>query len=121
MDAELALNGIDQFVSFGRELSCSGLEGIVSFIQEELLDRERVAWWFPHAASTDICRQAEVRLGLVGRVIYDVFARYGNLVSASIPTGLREAWDDGRLCRGQRVVLCPASAGMSFALVDFEF
>ncbi len=121
IDAELALNGIDQFVSFGQDLSCAALEGMVSFINEEYRDREGIAWWFPHAASADMCHRAEVRLGLEGRVIYDIFARYGNLVSASIPAGLREAWDDGRLRRGQRVVLCPASAGMSLALVDFEF
>ena len=121
IDADLALNGIDRFVSFGQDLSCAALEGMVNFIEEEYLDRERIAWWFPHAASAEMCRQAEQRLGLGGRVIYDVFARYGNLVSVSIPAGLREAWDDGRLRRGQRVVLCPASAGMSLALVDFEF
>ncbi|MEP6534971.1 MAG: 3-oxoacyl-[acyl-carrier-protein] synthase III C-terminal domain-containing protein, partial [Bryobacteraceae bacterium] len=80
-----------------------------------------IRWWFPHAASSEMCRLADQRLGLNGRVFSDVFPRYGNLVSASIPAALNMALSDGRLLRGQRVVLCPVSAGMSQALVEFTF
>jgi acyl-CoA:acyl-CoA alkyltransferase len=120
-DTNLALNGVGKFVSFGHELSCAALDGIVDLIEQEYPDREKIQWWFPHAASSEMCRRAEKRLKLEGRVLYDVFPRYGNLVSASIPAALNLAWTDGRLRRGQRVVLCPASAGMSLALVEFAF
>jgi 3-oxoacyl-[acyl-carrier-protein] synthase III len=120
-DENLALNGVSRFVSFGHELTCAGLEAIVNFIEETFPRREAIHWWFPHAASSEMCRRAEQRLDLDGRVLYDVFPRFGNLVSASIPAGLKLAWKDGRLERGQRIVLCPVSAGMSLALVDFTF
>lgn len=121
IDADLALNGVGQFVSFGQELSCAGLEGIVNFIKQEYPNRDAIRWWFPHAASSEMCRLADRRLGLNGRVFNDVFPRYGNLVSASIPAALNMALSDGRLLRGQRIVLCPVSAGMSQALVEFTF
>ncbi len=121
IDDNLALNGLGQFVSFGQELSSAGLEGIVDFIKREYPNRDAIQWWFPHAASSEMCRLAEQRLELKGRVFNDVFPRYGNLVSASIPAALHIALSDGRLSRGQRVVLCPVSAGMSQALVEFTF
>jgi acyl-CoA:acyl-CoA alkyltransferase len=58
----------------------------------------------------------------VGERLYNkIFSRYGNLVSASSPAAMSMALEEGALTRGSRVVLCPASAGMSFALVDFVF
>jgi 3-oxoacyl-[acyl-carrier-protein] synthase-3 len=38
----------------------------------------------------------------------------GNTVSASIPMALRAALDDGRICAGQRVLLCGFGAGLSW-------
>jgi 3-oxoacyl-[acyl-carrier-protein] synthase III len=117
----LALNGEGQFVSFGHELSCAAVGEMVGFIEERYPEREAIDLWFPHAASAELCRQAETRLNLTGKVAYDVFPRYGNLVSASVPASLHLTIADGRLRRGNRIVLCPASAGMAFALVDLVY
>ena len=117
----LAQNGVGQFVSFGHELLRAALDETVEFIRETYPIRTCFDWWFPHAASAEMCRQAERTLSLHGKVCYDVFPRYGNLVSASIPAALHLAVEEGRLRRGQRIVLCPASAGMSFALVDLVY
>jgi acyl-CoA:acyl-CoA alkyltransferase len=117
----LAPDGIGQFVSYGHELQKAALEQAVTFIRETYPDPGSFDWWFPHAASAEICRQAECRLQLDGKVCYQVFPRYGNLVSASIPAALHLALEENKLRRGHRVVLCPASAGMSFALADFVY
>ena len=50
-----------------------------------------------------------------------VFPRYGNIVSASIPTAISMAHQQGLLNRGDRAILIPASAGMSFAVVQFTY
>jgi 3-oxoacyl-[acyl-carrier-protein] synthase III len=50
-----------------------------------------------------------------------VFPAYGNLVSASIPAAMDMAMGEGRLRRGHKVVLCPASAGMVYGVAQFEF
>ena len=45
--------------------------------------------------------------------------RYGNVISASLPLGLRKAADEGRLKPGDDVVLIGASAGVSVGVARF--
>ena len=53
--------------------------------------------------------------------MYHVYPQYGNLISASLPAGLATAIDAGHVRRGDRVAICGASAGMSFAVGAFEY
>ena len=77
---------------------------------------------FPHAASNVPYLEGSKHFGVSpDRIFTKVFPTYGNLVSASIPTGLVMAAQEGRIQRGDRLVLIPASAGMSFAVVQFNY
>ena len=121
-DGNLGLNGVNGFVSFGIELFDAAVERMVDLSRSEIVDLEGPDIWFPHAAAADPCRRAAALLGIDRAKFYqEVFPPYGNLVSASIPMGMRMALDEGRLRRGDRVVLCPASAGMVFSIVEFTF
>ncbi len=51
--------------------------------------------------------------------IFHVYPHTGNVVSASIPTALAEARQEGRITVGQRVMFLMGSAGMSFAMGTF--
>ncbi|MDQ2945968.1 MAG: 3-oxoacyl-ACP synthase, partial [Acidobacteriota bacterium] len=117
-DERLGLNGINQLVSFGEELSAFALQRMLDFVPTCVANPLAVDLWVPHAASATLCKIAESKLSLHGRLFGDVFPEYGNVVSASIPTGIAMALNSNRLKRGDRLILCPASAGMSFALVD---
>jgi 3-oxoacyl-[acyl-carrier-protein] synthase III len=97
------------------------MDEMEKFIRATYRDLESVDLWLPHAASAYMCRLADERLNLHGKVFFDVFPTYGNLASASIPTAIRMAEEMNRLKRGNRIVLCPASAGMSLALVDLVY
>jgi 3-oxoacyl-[acyl-carrier-protein] synthase III len=46
---------------------------------------------------------------------------FGNTVSASVPLGLSVALDDGRLRRGDRVLLIVAGVGISLGFDTFTF
>ena len=116
-DARIALNGVDQLTSFGSELMAEGMNSLVDFVEETISDREAYRIWIPHAASNALCQQAGERLKLGEKLYSKVFPRYGNLVSASVPAGIAMALADRTLERGQEMVLCPASAGASIALV----
>jgi 3-oxoacyl-[acyl-carrier-protein] synthase III len=118
---QLALNGCLRFMSFGMELSRAAVTAMADFVQATYPDREPFDIWFPHAASLEACRQSAEQLNLGDRLYSGSFCRYGNLVSASIPAAMQMAIEEKRLTRGSKVVLCPASAGMSFALVDFVY
>jgi 3-oxoacyl-[acyl-carrier-protein] synthase III len=47
--------------------------------------------------------------------------RYGNTAAASIPLTLHEAWQQGRLRRGSRVVLCGFGGGLSWGAALLEW
>jgi acyl-CoA:acyl-CoA alkyltransferase len=117
----LGLNGAYQLVSFGQELSQEAVSTLIAFVRSNVANPCAVDHWFPHAAAESLCTFAGETLGLGTRLHSDVFRRYGNLVSASIPVGVHMALATGSLSRGQRVILCPASAGASFAVADFTF
>jgi 3-oxoacyl-[acyl-carrier-protein] synthase III len=52
---------------------------------------------------------------------YELFPRYGNTVSAALPLGMSLAQDEGRLRRGDRVLMIVGGAGLSTALGTFVF
>jgi 3-oxoacyl-[acyl-carrier-protein] synthase III len=118
---QVALNGPHSFMSFGMELSRAAVDAMVAFVRATYPDLTPFDLWFPHAASLEACRISAERLGLGEKLYSDLYARYGNLVSASIPAAMCMAEEEHRLARGSRVVLCPASAGMALALVDLVY
>jgi 3-oxoacyl-[acyl-carrier-protein] synthase III len=120
-DQRLGLNGIHQLVSFGQELSAAVVRGIIQFVQETYEDLSRFDLWFPHGATESLCHLAAARLGIGNKLYSGVFRRYGNLVSASIPAAMVMALTERRLERGHKIMLCPASAGVSYALVECEY
>lgn len=117
----LAPNGSNTFMCYGEELTRFGAREMLRFVRETYPDPSAFQKWFPHAATGTPYRRAADTLGLNGRLYSKTFARYGNVVSASIPVGLSTASQEDELKRGDRIVLCPISAGMSMALVDFIF
>jgi len=54
------------------------------------------------------------RLGLSPEQVMITIDRFGNTTSASIPSALRVACDEGRLKRGDTIVLCSFGAGFTW-------
>jgi len=119
--SDLGLNGVNKFMCFGEELSRTASRAMTRFIKETYPDPQGFKKWFPHTATARPYAHAAQRLGLNGKVYTSVFPKYGNLVSASIPAALWMAAQENELHRGDRIVLCPISAGMSMALVDLTY
>jgi len=115
-------NGTYKFVSYGAEMFAHAEEQLVKLITREVADLYGPRLYVPHAATSqtyiDVARHAGFD---AERVFTKVFPRYGNVVSASVPLGLKMAADEGTLQRGDRVVLIPASAGMSHAVVQMVY
>jgi 3-oxoacyl-[acyl-carrier-protein] synthase-3 len=68
----------------------------------------------PHQASGPGLEMVP-RLGFRADRVVNVIGRFGNCVAASIPMALAHAAAEGRLRRGQRVLLLGTSAGLSVA------
>ncbi|HWP05868.1 MAG TPA: beta-ketoacyl-ACP synthase III [Polyangiaceae bacterium] len=73
-----------------------------------------VKWVVPHQANMRIITQVAMRLDIpMDRYVLNI-DRYGNTSSASIPIALDEAIRDGRIQRGDTVLMCALGAGISW-------
>jgi len=73
---------------------------------------EDIDWWIPHQANARLIAEAGKRLGILPERTVSILPEWGNSSAASIPTALSIAANDGRLQRGQTVLLTAAGAGM---------
>lgn len=72
-----------------------------------------VDWVVPHQANRRILEATERLLGLPpGRMVVNI-DRYGNTSSATVPIALHEAVSDGRIKRGDLVLLVAFGAGLT--------
>lgn len=76
---------------------------------------------FGHSTSVPDVRRVLKRLNIEPSTYVDIFPRYGNTVSASVPLAISLASQDGRLHRGQRVLLLVPSAGVSIGFCQFTY
>lgn len=115
-------NGVYNFVSYGSEMFSNAREVLAPLVKETVGDLDVPDIYFPHAASDVAYLIAGDEIGIPpGKLYAKVFPAYGNIVSASIPMGMKMALEEGRLERGNKVVFCPASAGMVYSVVQFEY
>ena len=65
----------------------------------------------PHQANLRIIRAMQERLGIDDSKVMTNIDRYGNTTAATIPLGLRDAVEEGRLRKGDLVLLVAVGAG----------
>lgn len=88
-------------------------------VSEEIMKRnnlksEDVAWLVPHQANMRIIQSTADRMGVsMDRVMVNI-DRYGNTTAATIPSCLAEYYADGRLKRGDNIVLASFGAGWTW-------
>jgi acyl-CoA:acyl-CoA alkyltransferase len=118
----LGRNGLNNFVSYGKELFDAARQYLGPLVKELVGDLDDPDIYFPHAASDNAYLAASKVHSLpTEKMFAEVFPKYGNLVSASIPVAMDMALKSGRLQRGSKVVFCPASAGMVYGAVRFVY
>ncbi len=81
-------------------------------LEQAGLSRDQIDLVVPHQASGPAL-QALGRYGFPPGRVVDVVAEYGNCIAASMPMALATADRDGRLRRGDRVLLLGTGAGLS--------
>ena len=109
----------------GREVFKFATRVLVSSAQQ-LLDECGVAIddvdvYVPHQANVRIIEHAVERLGIAPeRVVVNV-DRYGNTSSGSIPLALAEAASEGRLHKGDLVLMTGMGAGLTWGSALLEW
>jgi len=85
------------------------------------LERDELDWIVPHQASHLALSHLTKRLGFCKEKVINIFAEHGNQVAASLPTTLDIAINDGRIRRGQRLLMLGTGAGLSLGGAVLEY
>ena len=90
-------------------------------LQANNLDREMLDWMVPHQANLRIISATAKKLGMTMDKVVVTLDRHGNTSAASVPGALDEAVRDGRIKRGQLILLEAFGGGFTWgsALVRF--
>jgi len=80
-------------------------------VERNGLKSEDIALVVPHQANLRIIRAMQQRLGLPDDKVMVNIDRYGNTTAGTIPLGLRDAVEQGKLKKGDLVLLMAVGAG----------
>lgn len=79
-----------------------------------------IALFIPHQASKSGMEIVRRKLEIPDEKFMNILSDHGNMISASIPLALSYAVEQGRVKRGDKVMLLGTSAGFSIGCVIFE-
>jgi len=76
---------------------------------------------FPHQANTRIIDSAIKKLGVTDDKLQYIIQKYGNISSASIPVALDEANKEGKLKKGDNMVLVGFGGGLTWGSIAIKW
>ncbi|MDC3132945.1 ketoacyl-ACP synthase III [Flavobacteriaceae bacterium] len=82
---------------------------------------EDIALLIPHQANLRIAQFVQKKFGLRDDQIFNNIQSYGNTTAASIPIALTEAWENGKVKEGDKVVLAAFGSGFTWGSVMIQW
>lgn len=82
---------------------------------------EDVDMFIPHQANLRISQFVQQQFGLPDEKVFNNIQKYGNTTAASIPLALSEAIEQGKIQRGDLVLLSAFGSGFTWGSVLFEY
>ncbi len=105
----------------GREIFKIAVRTLTSFAMTALekngMTVDMLDWFIPHQANYRIIEAVAKRLELPMEKVLVNVDRYGNTSSATVPSMLDEAVRDGRIQKGQTVLLDAFGAGLTYGAI----
>ncbi len=105
-------------VMHGREVFRHAVVRLAEAVEEALaangLTQADVDWLVPHQANLRIIEAMGRKLGLPPERVVVTVDRHANTSAASVPLALAEAWRDGRIRRGDLVLLEALGGGLTW-------
>lgn len=77
--------------------------------------------FIPHQANLRIAQYVQQKFGLPDEKVFNNIMKYGNTTAASIPIALSEAIQQGKVNRGDLVLLSAFGSGFTWGSVLFEY
>jgi 3-oxoacyl-[acyl-carrier-protein] synthase-3 len=105
----------------GKEIFKSAVRTLADYaliaIESNQLKPEDIDWVIPHQANLRIIEAVAKRLELpMSKVLVNI-DRFGNTSSATVPTAMDEAIRDGRIKKGQLILLDVFGAGLTYGSI----
>ena len=82
---------------------------------------DQIGMLIPHQANLRIAQFVQRKFGLSDDQVYNNIQRYGNTTAASIPIALTEAWEEGKIVPGTKVVLAAFGSGFTWGSVMIQW
>jgi 3-oxoacyl-[acyl-carrier-protein] synthase-3 len=103
----------------GREVFRNAVKRFPEVIQEAMdengLTMEDIKLIIPHQANNRISQAVAKRMGIGMDRVYSNIHKYGNTTAASIPIALTEAHQEGKIQKGDHIILAAFGAGYTWA------
>jgi len=113
----IVMEGKEVFKGAVTAMAASSLEAI----ERSGLVPEDIDLVVPHQANQRIIEATARRLKVpMGNVVMNI-ARYGNTSAASIPIAIAEAWEQGQIRPGQRLLLTAFGAGLAWGSLVLDW
>ncbi len=110
--------GMHYIYQEGRDVYKYAVRGMANValevVEKNGFEKSDVSLMVPHQANIRIIEAAQSRLGLADEQVVITIDRFGNTTSASIPSALQVARDEGRLKKGDLIVLVSFGAGFTW-------
>jgi 3-oxoacyl-[acyl-carrier-protein] synthase-3 len=116
-DPFLRMDGQAVFKFAVRALTDSALE----CCETAGISPEQIDWLVPHQANVRIIEAIGKRLSLPSERVVVTVAHHGNTSAASVPLALDEAVKDGRIKRGQTLMLQGVGGGFTWGSVLLRY
>jgi 3-oxoacyl-[acyl-carrier-protein] synthase-3 len=103
------------------KLAVSALQAVSEEVAAQCgLEMSDFTWVVPHQANIRIMEATARKLGIpVDRLVATV-REHGNTSAASIPLALDQAYRDGRICRGDKVLMHAVGAGVTWGALAMQ-
>jgi len=85
------------------------------------LDAKDIDLYVPHQANVRIIEASAKRLGLNMDNVFVNLNKYGNMSAASIPVALDEAYREGKLKKGEKIVVVGFGGGLTWGSSVIEW
>ncbi len=82
---------------------------------------EDLDMFIPHQANLRIAQFVQQKFGLPDEKVFNNIQKYGNTTAASVPIALSEAIEQGKIKRGDLVLLSAFGSGFTWGSVLFEY
>jgi 3-oxoacyl-[acyl-carrier-protein] synthase-3 len=85
------------------------------------LESKDIDMLIPHQANLRISQFIQKKMNLSSDSVYNNIMHYGNTTAASVPIALSEAVQEGKIKKGDKVVLAAFGSGFTWASALMEW